>query len=328
MSQDNKEFLFSFAFPFIDKSKKLILEVSSSVENVKDEDMNLISVLLEKIVNKDYSFFEYVLESIDRRYLLYYPYTRIILSIANNSRYFSAFGESYFQFTKKMISKFGAKEIANYLGIKYGFKDEKYIMDFYDYIKAKIYDENQKLTNHEVEGGKVFLQEKEFEDFIMRFVSKQVLKGMPLNVFGVDKKFNLVAEKLRGKVKEITVTYKQEDLKFFPPCVNKIIKDLEGGSPSHTERYFLATFLFKVKMPFEQVLGIFAKASDYDEKIAKYQLKKIQGGNYSVSNCQKLKSLGLDCGDCNFSSPIGYYLYYKKKNKKYKIYNKDKSTST
>ena len=214
---DNKTFLFSFAFPFVDNSKKLILEVSSSIDNVKDEDLNLISVLLEKIVNKDYTFFEYVLDSEDKRYLLYYPYIRIILSIANNSRYFSAFGESYFQFTKKMISKFGTKEIASYLGIKYEFKDGKYILEFYDYIKAKIYDEDQKLTNHEVEGGKVFLKEKEFEDFMMRFVSKKVLKGMPLNVTGVDKKFNLVAEKLKGKVKEITTTYKQEDLKFFPP---------------------------------------------------------------------------------------------------------------
>jgi len=308
-----QEFLFAFTFPFVEQSKKQILEISSSIIEVKEGDLNLISVLLEKIINKDYTFFEYVLETDDKRYLLYYPYVRIILSISNNSRYFSAFSDSYVHFVKKAVSKYGLKDVANYLKIDYKFENEKYILNFYDYIKAKIYDESQKLTNLGLKDGKVFLNSKEFEDYISRYVSKQVVAGLPLKTDGVDKKFEVVAEKLKEKVKEITVSYKQEDLKYFPLCVNKIIESLNGGVPSHAERYFLATFLFKIKMPFEQVLGIFSKSSDYDEKIAKYQLKKIQDGNYSVSNCQKLKSIGIDCGDCNFSSPIGHYLYYKKK---------------
>ena len=308
-----QEFLFSFTFPFVEQSKKQILEISSSVDNVKEEDLNLISVLLEKIINKDYTFFEYVMSSEDKRYLLYYPYVRIILSISNNGKYFSAFSDSYIYFTKQIISKYGLKDIANYLKIDYKFENEKYILNFYDYIKAKIYDESQKLTNFELKEGKIFLSSKEFEDYISRYVSKRVVAGLPLNVIGVDKKFGMVAEKLKSKIKEIEVKYSKDDFKYFPLCVNKIIDSLNSGSPSHAERYFLATFLFKVKMPFESVLGIFSKASDYDEKITKYQLKKIQDGNYSVSNCQKLKSIGIDCGDCNFSSPIGYYLYYKKK---------------
>ncbi|MDD4983427.1 MAG: hypothetical protein PHH82_01135 [Candidatus ainarchaeum sp.] len=323
-----QEFLFAFTFPFVEQSKKQILEISSSIDNVKDEDLNLISVLLEKIINKDYSFFEYILSSEDKRYLLYYPYIRIILSISNNGKYFSAFSDSYIYFTKKIISQFGIKEVANYLKIDYKLEAEKYCLNFYDYIKAKIYDESQKLTNFDVKDGKVFLSSKEFEDYISRYVSKQVVTGLPLNVIGVDKKFGVVAEKLKSQIKEIEVKYSKEDFKYFPPCVNKIIDSLNGGSPSHAERYFLATFLFKIKMPFESVLGIFSKASDYDEKIAKYQLKKIQDGNYSVSNCQKLKSIGIDCGDCNSLSPIGYYLYRKKKNKKYKTYNKENSEGT
>ncbi len=140
---------------------------------------------------------------------------------------------------------------------------------------------------------------------------------------GLDDKFKSIAEQLRMEVKEAIVSFNKDDLKYFPNCVKKIIADLEGGSPSHTERYFLASFLFKINMPFEEVLGIFSKANNYDEKIAKYQLKKIQEGKYSVANCSKLKSLGIDCEDCNSSSSISYYLYYKKKNKKYKNYRKE-----
>ena len=69
-------------------------------------------------------------------------------------------------------------------------------------------------------------------------------------------------------------------------------------------------------MPFENILDFFKNTSDYDEKIAKYQLLKIQ--KYPCSNCDTLKSMGLCYPDdfCQYiKSPVGYYLK--------KAYNRD-----
>ena len=69
-------------------------------------------------------------------------------------------------------------------------------------------------------------------------------------------------------------------------------------------------------MPFEEILNLFKNTSDYDENIAKYQLKIEK---YSSPNCETIKSMGY-CYPEDFCQTIKSPLHYYKK--KYSISRK------
>ena len=115
----------------------------------------------------------------------------------------------------------------------------------------------------------------------------------------------------------LNIKAKNIDLDLLPECIKKILNELlQGGNPTHMERYYLATILFALKMPLEEIMEIFSHASNYNPEVTKYQLTKIQ--KYSPPSFETLRSMGL-CIEEEYSKYKNVLEYYWKKYKeKYK----------
>lgn len=309
---------FHLLLPFTSKSKEYVKPLKLSLKDPKNEDLEFVYSELKKILYGQY-LFENIEQSLLMRYFIVYPYARIFLSIINKGQYYARFSEFY---TKMIIKESKDNEIKflSELGINYDLRENYFVVGFKDYCLAKINKDKDKLVNKAMDKGYLLLNSEETIDFIARYVGSRVIEGLPADVKGVNKEFNKYAKLLESSFEQkrthVSIKDKNIDFKCFPACMEKILSELlSGGKPSHIERYYLATFLFALKMEFEKVLEIYSHASDYKESIAKYQLEKIKG--YSPPSCNTLKSMGL-CNDdsCNTTkSPMDYYFKCKRKNK-------------
>ncbi len=299
--------------PFTEDAKKKTEELKIDLSNPSEELIKLTKSALIQIMKKEFKFPE-VDEKFLTNYFAFYPLARIILSHINKERFYSAFSNFYFELAKRNIKD--VKETLDLLDIKHKETPKFYLIPFQTYIKPKIHSTKDKLTNQKVYRGNVYLNEESAKHFIARVISARVVENLPLDVKNTAGIFKITAQELdilfKPKVSQINMKSGKIDFAKFPPCMTKIMETmLAKGNPRHMERYYFATFLFNLKMDLEQVLEIFKNTSDYNEKIAKYQLERIQ--RYSSPNCATVKSAGF-CYEEEFckqiKSPLGYY--YKK----------------
>jgi len=297
--------------PFSKDAKKNAESLKIDLLKPDKENLTFVKTVLIKMMNNKFSF-----PDLDNKYLqeyyTIYPLGRIVLSIINKDRFYSGFGKFYFDAIKKELKD--PKNALDILELNYKIKNNNYLIEFEKYIKAKTYSEKDKLTNQIVKDGFVYLTKDKAINFVARFVATRVLENLPLNVSEISKDFKSIANDLdilfKPKISKYDIKISKTNVNNFPPCMQRILNTmLEKANPSHMERYYFATFCFSIKMPFEDVLNVFKNTSDYDERIAKYQLLKIQ--KYSCPNCETMKSMGLCYSDdfCqNIKSPVGYYL--------------------
>lgn len=98
----------------------------------------------------------------------------------------------------------------------------------------------------------------------------------------------------------------------LPPCIARSVEKLNAGENlSHHERFTIASFFVWVGMGVEEVLNLFRRTPDFNERIARYQVEHIAGlrgsrKKYLPYNCDSLKSLGI--------CPINDYCVVKLKN--------------
>ena len=98
---------------------------------------------------------------------------------------------------------------------------------------------------------------------------------------------------------------------FFPPCIRKMRRMLEGGENlTHSGRFALAAFLHRVGADFDTIVDAYRGAPDFDEGISRYQIEHITqrdgGRGYDPPTCETLRSQGL-CfrdGDPSAKSPV------------------------
>ncbi len=100
----------------------------------------------------------------------------------------------------------------------------------------------------------------------------------------------------------------------FPPCIRKIISDLESGEKvGHAPRFVLATFLANIGMSKEEIVKFYEKQPNFDRKKTLYHVSSVFKGQgsakYSVPSCRTLESYGLCVRDstCKWSHPLTYY---------------------
>ena len=54
-------YLLYFSFPFVEESKKQIVELNPNIADVDFDDLKMVGSIFAKIVKKDYAFFDNIL---------------------------------------------------------------------------------------------------------------------------------------------------------------------------------------------------------------------------------------------------------------------------
>jgi DNA primase large subunit len=185
-----------------------------------------------------------------------------------------------------------------------------FYLDFANYLKnAGIFHEPKwKLVNRTMQHGEVQVT----KDEVARLTAEEIRSHMESKL---DVKTDLELpqsvvdriEKLRQRHLALRKMQEEEMPKetvidAFPPCVQKLYKTaLEKGHLSHIERFTLTSFLLNAGMPVEKVVECFRPASDFSEKMTRYQVEHIAGGRrggerYIPPKCGTLRTHGICTG--------------------------------
>jgi DNA primase large subunit len=200
-----------------------------------------------------------------------------------------------------------------------------FYLNFTDYLKgAGIFHERKwKLVNRTMQHGEVQVT----KDEVARLVAEEIRAHMEerLNIRTDLKLPQEVADRIE-KLKQLHLTLRkvQEEempketvVEAFPPCVQKLYKTaLDKGHLSHIERFTLTSFLLNAGMPVENVVECFRPASDFSEKMTRYQVEHIAGGRgagekYVPPKCDTLRTHGICTGGDDICErawrPLRYY---------------------
>ena len=166
-------------------------------------------------------------------------------------------------------------------------------------------DPRWKLINRVAQRGFIYLSPAELARIVRAYV-QMTLRNAVLRTASnrrlIPPRIRDAAEKLRPRLGEVVSRLRREITSIpadMPPCM-KLIQQriLRGEDVSHMENFALAAYLLNTGRSVEEVLQIFSHRSDYDERIARYQVEHIAGlrgsrTKYRPPACSKMAALGL-----------------------------------
>jgi len=113
----------------------------------------------------------------------------------------------------------------------------------------------------------------------------------------------MLADSLKPRLGEILSRMRKDvgevvKSRELPPCIKNIqARIIAGEDVSHFENFAIASYLINAGRSIDEVLELFRHRSDFDERIARYQVRHIAGlsggHRYRPPSCSKLRSLGI-----------------------------------
>jgi DNA primase large subunit len=204
----------------------------------------------------------------------------------------------------------------------------EFAVHFRNYVRnsARIRDLRWKLVNRVVSEGYVLLPIEDFARLLEEEVQAKVLEktselGLPL-----PRELEKRVEPLRSMLKARAEYFASEDMprtvvaSAMPPCMKYLMSLLQTSKHiSHMGRFAMAAFLLNIGISEDDLLKMFTSFSDFDERIARYQVEHIAGRRgsrrkYTAPNCDTMKTHGLCVNPDGLCATIAHPLtYYRRK---------------
>jgi DNA primase large subunit len=204
-------------------------------------------------------------------------------------------------------------------------RGEGLLLSFPDYLKAssKMKEPRWKLVNRPVTRGYVYLSKVEaarlLQEEIASSIHKKITSLSPVLTKSLEARLEKLSKRIEETLKPLSEAPTLGRLTFtaLPPCIKSLYDAaIAGRNLSHVERFTLTTFLVKMGLKMEELLGLFKPLPDFDEKKARYQIEHIMGvkgsrRQYVPPACKTLKTHGLcrnpDETCRKVAHPLGYY---------------------
>ncbi|MCD6383849.1 MAG: DNA primase large subunit PriL [Thermoplasmata archaeon] len=227
-------------------------------------------------------------------------------------------------------------EVAEELNLEISVNEESFVanlgrpqevwMHFTSFLRhsTRLSGKEWRLINREVKRGWVRLRWEEFLRLLREGARERY--SSTLTAILTPKIVDVMEDDIReveALARERRERYKPKPLKVvelecFPPCMKRILAMIQGGeNPPHHARFALTTFLHSLGMGEEEIVRTFSSTPDFDESMARYQVRHIlgitSGTEYSTPECSTMKSYNI-CYDpdalCNkewMKHPLTYY---------------------
>lgn len=323
----HQELVFAQRFPFSNAAKKVLQRHSFELEKTPEPVIKRAALMINAAAKgKEYrqehleNSPELLLQEIQA-----FPIAKILVSAVNRFDLFDRLAESvskatFFYLTNEKKQREVLLELASDLGVEFEVHDgENFFcrIPVSAFLKAGFKEDFMKLVNQPIERGMVFLAENDFARFLSETAAEKTRQSLPVDLKHVPAGLLRVGQQL----KEQLVFREQKAFSFaalgsvnpnaFPPCMAKLYQELlEGKNVNHPGRFNAATFLVAVGMPTAQIVELFKKTPNFDEKITRYQVERIAGkgkAKYSPSSCAKMRSYNLCVANCPVSHPLQFY---------------------
>lgn len=203
------------------------------------------------------------------------------------------------------------------IGIKVGSRLYEYSINWTDYLKVALgfKSPHWKLVNRSLVSGRVYLQKHELARLMAEALRERLLSRLsappsiepPLIIKDfVEKARSLVkARPLTPRPLEPSLMESSSE-SAYPPCIRSLLEDaLAGKQLPHMARFTLASFLLSIGKSVEEVVDVFRRLPDFDEKKTAYHVRHIAGEigsktKYAPPSCETLRTFNL----CNPIDPL------------------------
>ncbi len=185
-------------------------------------------------------------------------------------------------------------------------KDYELAIHFTDYLReaSRFNATEWKLINRYLENGYVNITQRELARLMRSSIERYIITRVKSigSVRPLDYMREFVKEQ---KDKLLSRKYKIESSTFgplpnsWPPCMKALYQNLiKGESLSHFANFAFASFLLNVGISVDDIVNIYSNRSDFDEKVARYQIEHIAGmrgsrTKYTSPSCSTMQTHGL-----------------------------------
>lgn len=336
-----EKLVFAQKYPFSSTAKDCIKKLDLSLNDLPKEVKDRAFLRLSYAVNKKQYIPEHIFGSEEflKQEVLAFPVSKILVSFLKKEdweKFAKNIAENTFYYLEKEKNKKQALlDLATDLNIEFELMpNESFLIKIplIEFLSTISFSEKQlSLVNLPVEQGFVFLNENQFARFISQKAFSLTLNSLPVNVEGVPRELKQLAFSVKREFearieKEMLQASGKISPSLFPKCMQALYVSLmKGEKLSHMANFSLATFLLSIGMHPEEILSLYRKASNFNERIARYQIERlsgVKGRAYKAPNCEKIRSYGL-CLDssCRAKHPVSFYrrqLFALKKSKQTK----------
>jgi len=335
--------LFYEKFPFSEKAKQKLKEMGVTPEDVPETAIKKAALLISRAnSNKKYDLdVSNLTEDMVENELMAFPVAKLFISLMKTSNIKEKFSDfmrkkTFNEIVDSKESKDLCLNLADDFKVKYELSEQKEFfveIALLDYLDIYFVDNETKLINKSVEGGRVFLNVNDFARFLSEKTYKKIFDSLPIDKAAIPKKYYPLARSIDSQL--VTIEKKNFDLRltgkvnpdFFPPCMKTIYAaQLAGESLSYYARLSLGAFLYQVGMSKVDLLTLFSKSPDFKKHIAQYHIDRIYEKELSAPGCRKIKDYGLrvkECDtECTHRHPMQYYLRRMRQNNRLKNKNK------
>jgi len=204
-----------------------------------------------------------------------------------------------------------------------------FTLHFANYLKntGNFHESKWKLVNRKMLQGEVCLTKDEAARLLAEEVRAHLEKKLDFKVdFTLPQTVAWRAERLKqmflsrkGKIHQEEMP-KETAVDAFPPCIRQLYNSAQTGRHlSHIGRFALTSFLINSGMTVESVIECFRPASDFSERMTRYQVEHIAGGRgsrtkYIPPKCDTLRTHGVCPGMDEICRRVRHPLaYYRRK---------------
>ena len=222
-----------------------------------------------------------------------------------------------------IVSRLGFERITEDMDVDHeilrGYGYRVPVVRYLKVIGDLVRDPRWKLVNQMVHRGYVYVRSRAEVSRIVREIMKNLLLRKLSTVSPRDVPKDLpvweLAERVKGLLPErmprhaaATIAARAEG--EMPPCIAAMLAKIANGEDiSHVENFTVAAYLLNTGHSVDEVVEVFRSRSDFNEKVARYQVEHIAGlrgsrTRYRPPSCSKLRTYGL-CVDDGRRCPRG-----------------------
>jgi|TARA_B100001964_G_scaffold110072_1_gene123026 DNA primase large subunit len=303
-------------YPFLDEAGDYIKARDLSLVDISQPDFNLVirrarQRVLQAIRSREVSG-EMDTPEIE---ILSFPIALILVKAANLdhliSRYSHAEAIRVEKFLEDEREDLIVEIFRNILKInvvlvtsKISFSKHNYKISIIDYLRraTRFHELQWKLINRKVDNGNVYLKSnelirlirQEIESKIQDKLKEMVVPQLPQSFIKTIQELSILSPpppKLTGKANISPDKY--------PPCVKAALDLLKKGENlPHYGRFLLTTYLVNIGESVDEIMSLYSRSPDFNERITKYQVEHIaglKGGRvkYTCPSCRTLITHGF-----------------------------------
>ncbi len=196
----------------------------------------------------------------------------------------------------RVVSGIDLEEVQEVVGgVKYEYK-----IPVVEYLKRAVHLHSQewKLVNRVVSVGSVYLTTHALTRLIREEIRSMIysrIKSLPQPT--PTPPLQEAVEELRRVIKALTPIVKTVTKPTeYPPCVQHALELLQKGQNiPHYGRFLMTTYLLNIGESVDEVVALFTKTPDFNERITRYQVEHIAGlrgggTKYKPPSCRTLQT--------------------------------------